>query len=361
MASAIVKTLSRQLRSNIRLLTNTPAVNFSNTAPACSSIISELNICLDPNTKHYDPSRTFLKKDVQRLLYRMTGLDSQRLTERSNMTQMLELPIHRFLTVEEFEIERTRGFLRARKKLKIPPVMAPRKPGGDVISQNSQLDKLLEHKMIFTDITYGLKDRDRVVVVRETDGTLRDSTWDEKMRMCQTFFPRLGRETFLPRMFKPEFLSHALSHVSATYLLESACAQLEPDDPDYIRVVHAVYDDVDQKGTYDELYSTRFFGGLVFYLTCVARLDGLMLNRLIKGTLADAADVVKLLNILHPKCSCALAAGRSSEPLSDQRMVELYLETMATGAIVTKLRGALGAVVKENERENESDCAAVNQ
>ena len=65
------------------------------------------------------------------------------------------------MTVEEFEIERTRGFLRARKKLKIPPVMAPRKPGGEVVSKDPQLDKLLEHKMVFTDITYGIKDRDR--------------------------------------------------------------------------------------------------------------------------------------------------------------------------------------------------------
>ena len=71
------------------------------------------------------------------------------------------MPIHRFLTVEEYEIERTRGFLRAKKKLKMPPVMAPRKPGGEVISSDSQLDKLLEHKMVFTDVTYGLKDRDR--------------------------------------------------------------------------------------------------------------------------------------------------------------------------------------------------------
>lgn len=333
------------------------ASHFSISASICSPSLSELNICLDPTTEHYDPARTFLKKDVQSLLYRITGLDNQRLSEQNSLTQMLELPIHRFLTVEEYEIEQTRGFLRAKKKLKMPPVMAPRKAGGEVLSSDSQLDKLLEHKMVFTDITYGLKDRDRVVVVRETDGTLRNSTWDEKMRMCQTFFPRRGRECFLPRMFEPEFLKRALEHVSASYLLDSACAQLEPDDPDYIRVVHAVYDDVDRKGTYDELYSTRLFGGLVFHLACVARVDGLLLDRLMRNRLADAADVVRLVNILHPKCNCALAAARSEGPLTNRRLIELYIETMASDVVVTKLRTAVGSV----NDNREPDDVAVSQ
>ena len=198
---------------------------------------------------------------------------------------------------------------------------------------------------------------DRIVVVRETDGTLRNSTWDEKMRMCQTFFPRQGRECFLPRMFQPEFLMRALEHVSATYLLDSACAQLEPDDPDYIRVVHAVYDDVDRKGTYDELYSTRLFGGLVFYLACVARVDGLMLDRLMRGRLADAADVVRLVNMLHPKCNCAVAAGRSKEPLTNRGLIESYIETMARDVVVSKLRSALGSV----DGDPGTDDVAVSQ
>ena len=79
------------------------------------------------------------------------------------------------------------------------------------------------------------------------DGTLRHATWDEKMRMCETFFPQPGREVFLPRVFQPEFLARALNHVSAPFLLSHACAQLEPDDPDYIRTINAVYDDIDKK------------------------------------------------------------------------------------------------------------------
>lgn len=351
MAGCIVKTLSARLGSARHFPSKSPASHFSIFAPTRSSVSSEFNISLDPTTEHYDPGRTFLKKDVQNILYRITGLDSRRLTERKDMTEMLELPTHRFLTVEEFEIERTRGYLRAKQKLKIPPVTAPRQPGGELISADSQLDKLLEHKMVFTDITYGLKDRDRAVVVREQNGTLRNATWDEKMRMCQTFVPRAGRECFLPRVFQPEFLPRALEHVSAFYLLDSACTQLEPDDPDYIRVVHAVYDDVDKKGTYEELYSTRFFGGLVFYLACVARLDGLTLDRLKRNKLSDAADVLRLLNILHPKCKCALAAAREAEPPKDRRLIDIYVGTMAKGNLVEKLRKTLGSADASSERE----------
>ena len=198
------------------------------------------------------------------------------------------------------------------------------------------------------------------MVVRDVDGTLRNGSWDEKMRMCQTFFPRAGRECFLPRMFLPDFLPRALDHVSATYLLDSACAQLEPDDPDYIRVTHAVYDDVDKKGTYDELYSTRLFGGLVFYLTSVVRLDGLMLDRLKRGKVTDAADVVRLLNILHPKCRCALEVKmRGGERPSERQLLDIYIETMARDKLVDKLRRALD--VNEGTDDAKEEVTAVSQ
>ena len=193
----------------------------------------------------------------------------------------------------------------------------------------------------------------RAVVVRQPDGTLRNATWDEKMRMCQTFIPRPGREAFTPRMFHPEFLSHALQNVSASYLLDSACTQFEPDDPDYIRVVTAVYNDVDRKGTYEELHSNRLFGGLVFYLASVVRLDGLILDRLQRGKLADAADIVRLLNILHPKCKCALEVALGNESPTDERLVEMYANTMADRRLMERLKKAAGtATVQKQDEDN---------
>lgn len=297
---------------------------------------------------------------MQKILYRVTGFDSKRLNRQNRLTEMLQLPVHRFLTAEEFEIEKTRGTLKARQKLKMPPVMAPRSPGGDLISSDTKLDKLLEYKLVFTDITYGVKDRDRTVVVRELDGSLRNASWDEKMRLCQTFFPKPGRESFVPRVFQPEFLPRALDHVSASYLLNHACAQFEPDDPDYIRVVHAVYDDVDKKGTYDELHATRFFGGLAFYLAGVARLDGPILDRLQRGTISEAADLVRLLNILHPKCLSALEIQKS-QVKDETALVEVYIATMASKTIQDKLGRALNGAMEKLEDDDAINEEALAQ
>lgn len=49
------------------------------------------------------------------------------------------------------------------RKLKMPPVMAKRKPVGNVISPDPHLGKLLEHKLLFTDVSYGIVERDRCV------------------------------------------------------------------------------------------------------------------------------------------------------------------------------------------------------
>jgi len=345
MSSVIGKSMTFCVRNSRYYQQKCIASHFSLTASSYASQHHELNARLDPNHPQYDPARAFLKKDVQKILYRVTGFEVNRFNTQKRPTEILELPIHKFLTVEEYEIEKTRGTLRARQKLKMPPVMAPRTPEGKVIVTESQLEKLLEYKLVFTDITYGVKDRERIVVVREVDGTLRNATWDERMRMCQTFFPKEGREAIVPRVFLPEFLPRALEHVSASYLLNHACAQFEPDDPDYIRVVSAVYEDIDVKGTYEELHSTRLFGGLAFYLAGVARLDGILLDRLMRGRVSDAADLVRLLNILHPKCACALTAmERDAE---EKRLVEVYIETMASKKIQDKLRGALDKATED--------------
>lgn len=358
MASSLGKSLTFCVRNSRYFQQKNYVSRFSVSASALSA--HELNYRLDPKHAKYDPERAFLKKDVQKILYRVTGFAEERFNSQNRLTEMLELPIHRFLTVEEYEIEKTRGNLRARQKLKIPPVMAPRAPGGDVISAEPKLDKLLEFKLVFTDITNGVKDRDRVVVVRDVDGTLRNASWDEKMRLCQTYFPKSGREAFLPRVFQTEFLTQALKHVSATYLLNHACAQLEPDDPDYIRVTHAIYEDVDLKGTYEELHSTRMFGGLAFYLGGVARLDGLILDRLLRGRIADAADLVRLLNVLHPKCACALKAQKDKVK-AERALVEIYIETMASKKIQDKLNGALERALETSDESDGLEKEAVAQ
>ena len=47
--------------------------------------------------------------------------------------------------------------------------------------------------MVFTDISFGVHDRERLVVVREADGTLRQAEWEERDRVNQIYFPKKGR------------------------------------------------------------------------------------------------------------------------------------------------------------------------
>ena len=47
---------------------------------------------------------------------------------------------------------------------------------------------------MFTDITYGVHDRERFIVVREPDGILRHAQGEERDRLNQIYFPHLGRK-----------------------------------------------------------------------------------------------------------------------------------------------------------------------
>ena len=47
---------------------------------------------------------------------------------------------------------------------------------------------------VFIDITYGVHDRDQIIVVRDPDGTLRQASPDRRVRLDQIYFPLEGRK-----------------------------------------------------------------------------------------------------------------------------------------------------------------------
>lgn len=74
-------------------------------------------------------------------------------------------------------------------------------------------------------------------MVREPDGTLRSATWDEKDKMLQIYFPKDGRKVVAPPMFtRQDLLEEALGNQKYEYVLNRACVQFEPDNPEYHRV-----------------------------------------------------------------------------------------------------------------------------
>lgn len=48
--------------------------------------------------------------------------------------------------------------------------------------------------------------QNRIIVVREPDGTLRKAKWDERNRSNHIYFTRPGHYMRVPKMFQPEFL-----------------------------------------------------------------------------------------------------------------------------------------------------------
>jgi hypothetical protein len=82
-------------------------------------------------------------------------------------------------------------------------------------------------------------------------------------------------------------------------LLNKACIRFEPNDPDFIRVTHRVYEYVNEIKDFDYLYSTRFFGPMVFYLAWYKKLDNITSHLLDKSNLKDCLNIIQLYHILH--------------------------------------------------------------
>lgn len=74
------------------------------------------------------------------------------------------------------------------------------------------------------------------MVVRESNGVLREATWEERDRMMQVYFPSLGSNMWLPHMLTNEGLIPVLEAERYRDILDMACLQCEPDSADYIRV-----------------------------------------------------------------------------------------------------------------------------
>lgn len=119
----------------------------------------------------------------------------------------LEPPQYKFLTDEQLEEAKEQAKRRARRYLQMPPVVKQRSDRTELLDEDVGLRNHDTAKYVFTDITYGLKDRERFIVIREPDGILRHATWKERDRMVQTFFPKPGRELRKPKMFEGEYLA----------------------------------------------------------------------------------------------------------------------------------------------------------
>lgn len=82
-------------------------------------------------------------------------------------------------------------------------------------------------------------------------------------------------------------------------MLKKACVKFEPDDAEFIRVTHRVYEYINEVRDYEQLYSTRFYGPMVFYLAWYQKLDNLVSYLIEKGLFNDCVDLIRLYMLLH--------------------------------------------------------------
>ncbi|TGZ74125.1 hypothetical protein CRM22_001119 [Opisthorchis felineus] len=234
-------------------------------------------------------------------------------------------------TVKQFSVAFTN------QRLQMPPVLAVRDENdtlAPVISKDEKLQGLLpsNYKLVFTDISAGETPRRRLIVVREPDGTLRHASASERDRINSTYFLLPGRRVRVPLMFYGQHLQDMLNRGQYLYILDRACNQFEPDDPEYIRICHSVYNHVnanswapihsttetDPTSTDNPLRllrHTRHYGPLALYLIAyLGSPGGLVYEALQCQHYARLGWLLRLVLILRPASPFAVALKECGLP-----------------------------------------------
>lgn len=105
------------------------------------------------------------------------------------------------------------------------------------------------------------------------------------------------------------------------FILDRACVQFEPDDPEYHRITREVYSYVNKCKQFDALRSTRHFGPFTFYLAWENNISALLLDVIDSENIEEAAALIRLYHKVHPDAKSA------AEPiLDDVELIKVYAE-----------------------------------
>ncbi len=101
-------------------------------------------------------------------------------------------------------------------------------------------------------------------------------------------------------------------------MLDRACAQFDPDDPEYISVTRKTYDFVDENSKYTSLRSTRHFGPMVLHLVLSKRIDNLLFHFINLKDIDAAANLVRLFH--------TVANDTSPTEVDEFQLIEVFPE-----------------------------------
>nr|XP_040230546.1 28S ribosomal protein S22, mitochondrial [Anopheles coluzzii] len=271
----------------------------SHTNPTlCRSLSSTAQSNSEPFLSYEkDPAPAFLRDDVQQLLKSITRLELDKVfRKRSVKDNTVE---YRFMTDEQLRRELLHSIEQAQQMLQMPPVVQEQQDSCRVISKDGALKSLSTSKFVFTDITYGLKNSQRSIVVRHPDGTLQEAPYEMRKRLNQIYFPLTGRSIHQPPMFEDEHLQRLLEEGKYEFVLDRACVQFEPYEKDYHHITAKVYQHINESRSFDALRSTRHFGPFVFFLAWHRLIDDLLLDMIKQDYLRNGIELIVLYSTLH--------------------------------------------------------------
>uniref|UniRef100_H2ZHN3 28S ribosomal protein S22, mitochondrial n=1 Tax=Ciona savignyi TaxID=51511 RepID=H2ZHN3_CIOSA len=244
------------------------------------------------------------------------------------------MPTIKYLTTEQLKKEVQKSLRDAEKLLEMPPVMLQREEINEIIVEDESMDGYENCNVVFADISENLKLNERFMVVREPTGRLRKAKWEERDRVQQTYFSKHGRTAIKPKLF--ENLEIAFENNLHQNILMQVLVQYEPDSAEYIRIHADVYNDIDCRGIYDDFRSTRFFGGLAFYLAKYKSIDGLLIDMIKRSLISDAVNLIRMFCMLHPTSKTASTLEQKSTQ-QELDTIEAYMNSDCQDAHKLKL------------------------
>lgn len=177
-----------------------------------------------------------------------------------------------------------------------------KKDDDRVLSQDPALQGYDTANYVFTDITYDVKDSDRLIIIRDTDGNLKPASIAIRKRINQTYFPQPGRKITPPKMFEESNFKAILNNEHYEFILDRICLQFDPNDVDFHKYTQMVYDHINEKKHFQALRSTRHFGPMTFYLCWIKNIDDILQEFIRTNTIIDAVRLVTLFYKFKPEC-----------------------------------------------------------
>lgn len=199
------------------------------------------------------------------------------------------------MTSKQVEDEVRRKFNHARFLLHMPPVVKVLEEKLKVISTDPALVGFSESSFVFSDVSFGLKNADRSIVIRQPDGSLEEAPYDVRKRVYQIYFPVKGRKFRDPKMFEAENLKRLINSEEYEFLLDSLCIQYEPFEPKYHEITSKIFQHINENQNFDKLRSTRFFGPMAFFFAWHKLIDDLLLDMIKRDYLKNAVELICLM------------------------------------------------------------------